>query len=466
MTLDLGIVLVYLVVIFGIGLWAGRQTRSFKGYAVAGRSFGAFVLFATLSASFIGGGFSFGNADTVFQNGIGTATALWGFSLMLFLVSVFIAPRMGVFADCLSVGDIMRRSYGKTGQLIAGILGTVICMGILGAQVGAMGAVFTAFTPLTYMEGVFLGCSIVIFYTSFGGMKAVVITDVIQFLMLVVFIPLTLFMGIDYIGGWSVLEQKVPPHLLSFTNENFTPLMWVSLFLSFLIGETLVPPYVQRLLIAKNVRATVRGTVASAVLSVPFFVMTGLIGVLAFVMNSDIASHLALPTVIHTVLPVGLKGLAIAAIISIVMSTADSFLNASSVCLIEDVLKPITGRQTLLSDRDDLVLAQLISLIVGMCSLVVALCMTNVLDILLFSYQFWAPVVLVPLVAVLVGFRPSKTAFLTGAFAGAVTVIVGFVLHQKQMFGIDVLVVATMFNLMAFLSVGAARRLCRTVCGK
>ena len=80
--IDSSIIAVYLVFIFVLGLWAGRYVKNIKEYAVAHRSYSAVVLFATLSASFIGGGFSFVNADTVFQNGIGPATALWGFSLM------------------------------------------------------------------------------------------------------------------------------------------------------------------------------------------------------------------------------------------------------------------------------------------------------------------------------------------------------------------------------------------------
>ena len=81
--LDYVIIGIYLIFIFSLGLWAGRRIKNIKEYAVANQSYGAFVLFATLSASFIGGGFSFGNADTVFNQGLMSATALWGFSLML-----------------------------------------------------------------------------------------------------------------------------------------------------------------------------------------------------------------------------------------------------------------------------------------------------------------------------------------------------------------------------------------------
>ena len=56
--IDTAVVAIYLAVVLGVGLWAGRHQHSLDEYAVVGRSFGPFVIFATMSASFIGGGFS------------------------------------------------------------------------------------------------------------------------------------------------------------------------------------------------------------------------------------------------------------------------------------------------------------------------------------------------------------------------------------------------------------------------
>lgn len=454
--IDSSIIAVYLIFIFVLGLWAGRYVKNIKEYAVAHRSYSAVVLFATLSASFIGGGFSFGNADTVFQNGIGPATALWGFSLMLILVGLFIAPRMGKFRRCISTGDIMEKQYGPSARIVAGVLGVLVCMGILGAQIGAIGAVFELFTPLTFMQGVFIGCGIVIIYTAFGGISSVVLTDVIQFVMLVVFIPLTLVLGLCVLGGFSAMAEKVPSEFLQITGNDFTPLMWISLFLSFLIGETLVPPYVQRLLIAKSPKETRKGTLWSGFLSIPFFLISGLIGLVALALNPDLPSNLAMPNVVQTVLPPVIKGLTCAAIISIVMSSADSFLNASSVCFIEDVLKPILKRNIIFPNTPakDLWLIQATTLLIGGGAVFLALKISNVLDILRFAYNFWSPVMLVPLVAVLLGKKVCKSAFVAGAIAGASVIIIAFVYNKSGViFGLDAVVVGTFANLICFVPV-------------
>lgn len=457
-TFDYYIIAFYLFLIFWVGLTAGKGLKNIKDYAVANRSFAAPVLFATLSASFIGGGFSFGNADTVFSSGIGVATTLWGFSLMLFLVGWFIAPKTDAFRHCISVGDIMEEKLGLPARILAGVLGMFVCMGVLGAQIGAMGAIFNLFTPLTFTEGVIIGCGIVIAYTSVGGMKAVVLTDVIQFVLLVVLIPLTLALGLHYIGGWSALEERVPPSFLEITHDGFSPLTWVSLFLSFLIGETLVPPYVQRLLIAKSAKATQQGTIWSAILSVPFFLITGCIGLVALAVSPDIPSNLAMPTLISVVLPVGLKGLACAAIISIVMSSADSFLNAASVCLMEDVVKPLRQKAYTFETnaKTDLYLIQVLTLIIGVGSVFLALKIHNVLDVLRFSYNFWAPVMLVPLIMVFRRAQLFPRAFWGGAAAGVLCVLAIFVFGTKgQMFGIDAVVIGTGVNAVIILVLNA-----------
>jgi SSS family solute:Na+ symporter len=79
------------------------------------------------------------------------AVALLGFSLTVILVALFIAPKMDKYRDCLSIGDIIAKSYGKTAQIITGVFSMIICAGILGAQVGAMGAIFERFLNLPQM---------------------------------------------------------------------------------------------------------------------------------------------------------------------------------------------------------------------------------------------------------------------------------------------------------------------------
>ncbi len=205
----------------------------------------------------------------------------------------------------------------------------------------------------------------------------------------------TLFLRLRAVGGVDGLRAAVPAGHLSLTNPGMTPMMVLSLFLSFMLGETLVPPYLQRLLLGKDARATAEGTLYSALFSIPFFAITGLIGLVALALTPDLPGNAPMPYVVQHILPVGLRGLVIAGVISIVMSSADSFLNAASVTLVNDILNPLLARP--IGDRAGLYWAKGTTLAVGIGSVWFAMKIENVLDILLFSYNFWALVVLVPM---------------------------------------------------------------------
>ncbi|MFO7896911.1 MAG: sodium:solute symporter family protein [Candidatus Cloacimonadales bacterium] len=446
--MDQVIVVVYLLVVLVIGIWAGRKVVNVSQFSVGGRSFGTWVIFATLSASFIGGGFSTGNAEKVFRFGIANIFALWGFSLKEILVAKFIAPRMKKYPEAISVGDIMKTHYGSFGQIVTGIFSVILCAGILGAQVGAIGYIFKVFLGIAHIYGILIGCGIVIIYSTIGGMRAVVFTDVIQFVVLAIGIPLTVIFGIQYVGGWSSFVASIPAEHLSFSGTNsLTLIQFIGLFLTFLLGETLVPPYVQRLFLSKHTKHTERGTFYSGLFSIPFFAITGIIGLIALSIDHTLDPNLAMPFVIMKALPVGLKGIVIAGIISIVMSSADSFLNSAAVAFSHDIIKPLSRKG--FTDKIELLYIRLSNLVTGVLAIIVAVKIKSILDILVYSYNFWSPVILVPLLAVMLGLNPRRIHFILSSAAGILAVSLwNFVLHKP--FDLDGLVVGILVNLLVF----------------
>jgi SSS family solute:Na+ symporter len=447
--LDFTIIGCYLAVVLAVGVWAGRRIGSFEEYAVAGRSYSSFVIFATLSASFIGGGFTMGNAEKVFTIGIVNVVALWGFSLKEILVAKFIAHRVGAFPNAISPGDVMERDYGRAGKIITGIFAVLLCAGILGAQIGAMGYMFNLFLDLPVWAGVLIGMGIIIIYDTIGGMRAIVATDVLQFMILAISIPLCLYLGIRAVGGVGVIVDAVPSdHFRLF--GSITPVKFISLFLIFLLGETLVPPYVRRLFINRDTSRVVRGTFWSGVFSVPFFAVSGGIGLVALTMDRGIDPNLSLPYVIQSALPAGIRGFVIAGVLSVVMSSADSFLNSASISFINDIVNPL--RRVPLGDRSGLRWARVATLLTGSFAIIFALKIHSVLDILIYAYNFWAPIILVPMVAVLLGLRAPRAAF----FAGAASGIAGVTVWNRLLGvpgGFDGLLVGVFTNMLAFAAV-------------
>jgi len=445
--MDIFIVACYLIAVLIIGVWQGRKVKDLRSYAVAGRDYSSFVIFATLSASFIGGGFSMGNAEKVFRFGIVNIFALWGFSLQQFLVSKFIAPRMGRYNHAITVGDIMACHYGKIGQVITGFFTFIFCAGVVGAQVGATGNIFNILLGMPKEWGMFIGIGIVIIYNTVGGMGGVVATDVLQFIILSIGLPLTMILGIIHAGGIDKMISLLPAGYLSVPGNYFSWLFFISLFFTFLLGETLAPPYVQRLFLGKKTKSTIKGNMASAVFSVPFFAITGVIGLIALSVNPALDPNMAMPYVIKEMLPIGLRGVVIAAVIAIVMSSADSFLNAASVSSINDILRPLN--LLLHNKKNDLFIAQAVNILLGVLAIVFALSIQSVIDILIYSYNFWAPIILVPLVSAIIGVKVSKGNFISGALAGVFGVLIWKIfLHDP--YGIEGLIIGVLCNFIVF----------------
>ena len=412
--IDLSIFWIYLLVILGIGIFASRSVKTLNDYALGGRSYSSFFVFATLSASFIGGGFTMGLSEKVFSTGLLYVVALWGFSFKEILIARFIAPRMKAFSFAISVGQIMGSFYGKYARIITGCSGVLVCAGIAGAQFSAFGYLMNLFMGITPSIGVLIGAFVVVTYSTLGGMKSVVANDTVHFLVLIIALPLVFLFGLSAVGGFETLFDRVPAQHVSIPNATaIFPI--IGLFLSFFFGETLVPPYMQRLLIGKTLQATARGTLWSGLLSIPFFLMMGFIGLIALVLDPTISAHVALPYVIQTVMPIGLKGLAVAGMMAVIMSSADAFLNAASVSLIHDVVKPF--KETL-NPKNEMWWTRFATVGVGISGIIFAVSTKSVLDILLYAYNFWTPFILVPLVAGLLGYLSTPKVFWISSIFG------------------------------------------------
>lgn len=397
-----------------IGLMAGRRTHTLEHFATGGKSYGTFVIFACLSAAYMGGGFTVGIAEKTYLLGLGYVFVIWGFSIKEILIGAYIAPRMAPFAHAHTAGDIMGQLYGKQAQLTTGICSLLLCGAILGAQIVAFSALMTVMFDLEKTLSVFIGIGIVIVYSTFGGIKSVIATQVFHFLVLVISIPLVLYFLVSGLGGIDAVRASLPEtHLNAMGSMSIIAL--ITGFLNFFLGETLVPPYVQRLLIGKNVRATARGTIFSGLLSIPFFALVGLIGVAAMSADPQLTATEALPFAIQNYMPIGLKGLAAAGIISAILSSADAFLNAVSVSFTQDVVKPLKPD---ISDKKALYIAKLANLTAGVIAIFFALTVESAIDILLHSYNFWTPFILVPLAAGIFGITTTQKVFWYSAAAG------------------------------------------------
>ena len=442
---DQGIVFGYLALLIIVGLRGGSRVRRVSDFTASGKRCGTFVVFATLSASFIGGGYSSGNAAAAYESGIGTALALFGFGIGMILIGKFLVPGIVRFPNASTVGGIIGIAYGDRARRLTGVFAFLCCAGVVGAQMESIGLVFRSLLGVSKTVGILLGCSVVLLYTTFGGMESVLTADLIQFCLLAVGMPLLLLIAIAAGGGPSAVFASVPSELLDPLNGTTLP-AFLSLFFSMMCGEALAPPYMQRLLIGKNARATARGTICSGLFSLPFFLVTAAIGLTARGLGFDGDAASVMPDLILRILPVGLRGILMAAMTSIILSAADGFLNGAAVSLVCDTILPAHPRW---NDKTGLRCLRLVNFITGAAAVTVALSVPNVFSLLLLAYSFWAPAILVPLAAALRGIKADGRTFLLAVATGvAVCLIWNHLLGQPL--GIDGSPIGTLANALVF----------------
>lgn len=445
MWLDTGIVIAYILLLVGMGLRGGRSVKSAGDFTASGGRYGTLVIFATLSASYVGGGYSSGNAAAAFSSGIGTTLTLFGFSLSMILIGKYLVPGVARFPGAASVGGIIGQSYGRAARILAGLFSFVCCAGVVGAQMESMGLVFHVLLGVPEWAGILIGCSIVLVYTTFGGMQSVIAADIVQFILLAVGMPLLLAMGLHRAGGIGAVAAAVPPEYWNPLNGT-TPAGFLSMFLTMMCGEALAPPYTQRLLIGRNPAGTARGTILSGLFSIPFFLITGMIGMTAYALGTSTEAASAMPDLVQAVLPVGIRGVVMAAMVSIILSAADSFLNGAAVGLVSDVLLPLRPGMT---DKAQLRWLRGVNFATGAAAVAAAFLLPDVFSILVLAYSFWCPLILVPLAAAFLGVKSSGRAFRYALLAGLVSTLLWNAWLGKP-WGIDGTVVGMLANLLVF----------------
>lgn len=451
MNIDICIILIYLILILVIGILSSKKLESIDDFALSNVKYGKSVIFITMCCSFLGGGFSFGNATEVYKNGISNILILCGFSIGQILIGKYIAPKMDNFKECISTGNIIEKEYGKGMQVITGILSTMICSGILGAQVSVLGNIFQMFIGIPSYLGIIIGFGIVLIYSTIGGIKADIVTDIIQFFVLIIGLPFLVFYGIKEVGGIEQIIKTIPQNYWNiFNNTNLIAL--TSAFWTLIIGEMLVPPYVQRLLIGKKSSDTAKATIYSGYVSILFFCITGMIGLIAYTLDKGMDPNLAMIGIIQKILPVGLSGIIISAMMAIVLSTADSFLNSAAVGIIDDVYIPLKGKYV--NQKQKLKMARIANVLIGIIAIIIAMFIPGLLDILTFSYSFWAPTILPILLWTILGIRIKKYIALIGVLIGFLSTFIWDIILVSP-FGINGLIIGFVSNIlvMVFLQI-------------
>lgn len=399
---------------------ASMGIDNIRHYLLSHQNFSQFALFSTIVASFVGGGVVIGTAEKSFQFGIGHALGLLGFSLQLILTGWWIAPRIGRFRDAITLGEVIARYYGKMPQVLTGILWLSFCIGILSAQMSAMGNLITSLLGYDRTFSILLSASIVIFYCYVGGIRAVVATDLFQFFFLTLALVIVSYFGIQALNGWHQFIEKLPPHHLSPTSY-FSPWELGLIFSSFLLGDLLIPPAFQRLLMGKSVEVARKAYIWAGLFIIPICFLAMSHGFIAYAMSPDLPKEEITAFLFQHTLSLPFAIIALFGFMAVIMSSADSYLNAAAGALVNDLITPVVGKS--LTKKQMLSLAKWSTIILGSLSIFFAVAVQDILDILLKTYQFWGPTLVIPLLGIFSNRPLPVWGFYCSVLAGGLTVV-------------------------------------------
>ena len=353
-TLDWLSILGYFALVFGVAYWATRreETRETSaGYFLAGRNVGWFIIGASLFASNIGSEHLVGLAGTGAASGVAVGQFEILASLILLLLGWVFVPfylKSGVF----TMPEFLERRYSSGARwylAVISIVGYVLTK--ISVTIAAGGIVFESLMGINFWTGALVVVIATGIYTIFGGLRAVLYTDMIQMFVLVGGALLVTGIGLAELGGWGALRASVDSSFFDMWQPSSHPdFPWTGI----LFGAPILGVWywctdqfiVQRVLSAPSEDQARRGTIFGGLLKVlPLFIFV-IPGVVAYALSQQGTLELAksdeaLPTMIGVLLPVGLRGLVVAGLLAALMSSLSSVFNSCSTLITWDIFRKL-----------------------------------------------------------------------------------------------------------------------------
>ncbi|MGB1131830.1 MAG: sodium:solute symporter [Flavobacteriaceae bacterium] len=361
-TLDWVVLGIYFLILIVVAVWVALQrNKNTEDYFLAGRNVGWFVIGASIFASNIGSEHVVGLAGTGFSSGTPLAHYELHAWIVLLLGWLFLPfyMRSGAF----TMPEFLEKRFDSRSRWFLSVFSLfAYVLTKVSVTIYAGGIVVSELLNLDFWIG---AIGIVVFtgiYTIIGGLKAVVYTETLQTVVLILGSVIITYLGFQEVGGWNELTKTVtevsPDHFNMWRPMNDPDFPWTGL----LIGGTIVGIWywctdqyiVQRTLAANNIMIGRRGAIFGAylkLLPILIFLIPGIIAYALTLQNPEMFNVIdsngierpdrAFPMLVTTLLPVGIKGLVAGGLMAALMSSLASVFNSCSTIFTIDIYKKI-----------------------------------------------------------------------------------------------------------------------------
>ncbi|SMD37358.1 solute:Na+ symporter, SSS family [Reichenbachiella faecimaris] len=356
--LDIAVIGVYFFCIFWIAIRVARKNKNgddSTGYFLGGKDMGWFVIGASLFASNIGSEHLIGLAGTAASSGVAVAQFELLAGIILLLLGWVFVPfyiRSGVF----TMPEFLEKRYSKNTRAYLSVISIVAyILTKISVTIAAGGIIFQAM-GMDFWTGAVIIVLITGIYTTVGGLKAVIYTDMIQMFVLIAGSLVVTVVGLFHLGGWSAFTAGLDASYFSLWKPISNPdFPWTGI----IFGAPILGVWywctdqfiVQRVLAAKNIQQARKGSIFGGylkMLPLLIFVIPGVIA-LALSQKGELLLNTpddALPMLIKVLMPAGLKGLVLAGLLAALMSSLSSVFNSCSTIFTLDIYKKIKPEST------------------------------------------------------------------------------------------------------------------------
>ncbi|SKA32675.1 solute:Na+ symporter, SSS family [Chitinophaga eiseniae] len=462
--IDIIIFAVYFFLMLGIGFYFSNKHQDERDYFTGGGNMSSGHVGLSVVATDVGGGFSIGLGGIGFTMGLSGSWLLFTGLIGAWVSAALLIPRVFKWQKAngrhfLTLPQVFGFLYNKKVAVVAAVICIIGYTGFTSSQLLA-GAKLTAATFPEMGAGTMLWImgAIAVIYTMLGGMKAVIYTDTVQWIVLLLgLMGVAIPLAWHKLGGYDGIAPYLTEEMLSLSNISWQDILnWsVTIIPIWFVGMTLY----QRIFACKNEKAARRAWYFAGVLEWPFMAFTGVIlGMLANVAVQKgvipttgplMDNEMGLPLLIKNILPVGFTGVVIAAYFSAVLSTADSCLMAASGSVVGDL---IPGHRKS-SNKMVVRLSQVVTLFVGVVAILVASTMENVLSLMLYAYAFMVSGLFVPVLAAVFLKKLYSAAAIASMTIGGGTTIALILFKVVLPFGLDANIFGLSGALLAYIAV-------------
>lgn len=383
MTIQITIVVLYLVLTILIGLFTNRKKNKSDSKAYHGAGLGILMCIAVGAGEWLGGTSTSGVSEYGFVYGLSGSWYTIANALGIIFLALFFA-KMFRKKKTITVPGLMDSYVGGKSRFVSSLIQIFILIVVGTSQLIAIGTIGEVLFGLDAMVSIALLDSAVLLYTVLGGMKAVGKTNIMHMLVMYFGVIAALVVCLISIGGIKTLHTNLPTSYFKFDQIGWNKISsWV---IASVLGGCVAQAGLQPVLAAKDDKTAIFSSYITAIIVAPFGILTALLGMVARYQFPEMTNaKLALPTLLANMNPY-LGGILIASILAAILSTASPIFLSCGTIFTRDIYEPMK-KQT--SEKGKIVTSKVSTLLAGILCIGLALVLYNmqkVLDIVYFAY--------------------------------------------------------------------------------